>query len=625
MPPDTSAPDANPAPVNNAPNTPQKNNGLNAIEKPDKWQGGQAYRVISTVFPFLTWIALVRSQSLKLDCSAAITSAIFALPQGIAFALIAGLPPEFGLYAAIVAPIVSALFGSSWHAVSGPTVATSVVIISILSEYATPQSPQFIGTALILTLLAGLIQLSLGVFRLGHIVDFISHTVILGFSTGAAIIIMSSQLNGILGLSLPREGNLAISLLNTYDHLDESNLSVLLLSASTMIVALLCRHFFKRWPYLLIAMVYGAIVAMIMALAFDIKGLNMVGALPEGLPNIAFPELTLFQARELFSSAIAIATLGLIQSVSISRTIATKTGQRIDANQEFISQGLANVACSCNSGFFSSGSFTRTAVNHAAGAVTPLSSIMASGFIILFLAFGTGITAYLPTAAMSAVILLIGWGLIDSSHIKKIFQTSRIETAIFFITLLSTLLLSLEFAIYSGMFISLIIYLQKTSQPEVTKLMVDTLDPYHRLIPVTRRKSNPNPEISIIRVEGSIFFGSASHIRTNLENKGILKRRHILLICDNVNLIDIAGAELLLFLRNICHKNGGDFYLSGLTPEVRKYLLRSPYWKQLGGTKNIFNYQSNALNHITHLIEEKHEADKQRQKQETDKQILTQT
>lgn len=583
------------------PNIPPPPDKANPAASPT-W--GKMVLFIHQLFPFLRWLPKLTPQNIEIDLYAAVTSAIFALPQGLAFALIAGLPPEFGLYTAMIAPIVTALFGSSWHAVSGPTVATSIVIMSILSETAAPQSPHFIGSALMLTMLAGIIQLMLGVFRLGHIVNFISHTVILGFSTGAALLIMGSQLKGVLGIEFPRQENLAMTLKQTYLNLDKVNYNILLVASATLLVSLLCKRYFKRLPYLLVAMIAGAVMAFVMVEHAAIKDLSMVGALPSGLPSIVFPELTWFQTRELFASAIAIATLGLIQSVSISKTIATKTGQHIDANQEFVGQGISNIVCSMCSGFFSSCSFTRTGVNYSAGAVTPLSSILASGFILLLLLFATQVTAYLPTAAMSAIIMVIGWGLIDIDHIQKIVKTSRTETVVFVVTLLSTLLLSLEFAIYSGMFLSLIMYLQKTSTPKVTKMVVDKLDPYQRLIPLSPKKNNPHPKLSIIRIDGSVFFGSVDHIRSTLEQRGILGRKNILLIAHGVNLIDISGAELLLLIKKACNKSGGDLYLSGLVPEVRRYLLKSPYWKQLDSKTHFFSYQSDAVTYISQLIEE---------------------
>lgn len=555
------------------------------------------------IFPFLLWLGKVRPSTMKVDLYAGITSAIFALPQGLAFALIAGLPPEFGLYAAIVAPVVSAFFGSSWYMVSGPTVATSIVVISILSEYAVPQSPHFIGFALILTLLAGLIQLALGVFRLGHIVNFISHTVILGFSTGAALLIMSSQIKGFLGIEFARQDNIALTLYETYKQLGEVNPQVLFLSGSTFVVALLCHRLYPKLPYLLVAMVYGGIAATLMTWGFDAKNLGMIGALPRGLPQITLPELTWFQARELFASAIAIATLGLIQAVSISKTIAIKTGQPINANQEFIGQGLANIVCSFTNGFFSSGSFTRTGVNFSAGAATPVSSLLASSLIIAMLLFAAGVTAYLPTATMSAIIMIIGYQLIDTGHIRKILQTSRTETAVFSVTLLSTLFLSLEFAIYSGMFLSLVMYLQKTSTPKVLRLTVDQLDPYQRLIPLRDKQLSAHPHVDIFRVDGSIFFGSVEHIRKSVELIAWGKSKHALLICESVNLMDISGAELLLFIKQMMKKRGGDLFLAGLTPEVRRYLFKSPYWAQLGGRDNIFDYQTEAIEAINRLAE----------------------
>ncbi len=568
---------------------------------------------VTSLFPFLNWVSKVNPSGLRSDTYAAITSAIFALPQGIAFAMIAGLPPEFGLYAAIVAPIVFALFGSSWHSVSGPTVATSIVVASILTEYAVPQSPHFIGFALILTFLAGFIQLILGLFRLGHIVNFISHTVILGFSTGAAILIMTSQLKSFLGLSIERQDNVFMTLSATLTKIGDTNVSVLFISVTTYIVAVLCKKYFKGLPYLLIAMLYGGVVAAIMKYFIHIDNFAMVGALPQGLPEITVPNISWFQIKDLFASAIALATLGLIQSVSISKTIAIKTGQSIDANQEFIGQGLTNIMCSFTSGFFSSSSFTRTGVNYTAGAKTPMSSIMASGLIVLVLVFASGVTALLPLASMSAIIMIIGYQLIDFGHIRKVLRTSRTETAVFIVTMLSTLFLSLEFAIYSGMFLSLVMYLQKTSTPKVFRMIVDESDPYHRLIVMPTGNTAANKKkiekatqsnIRIFRIDGSIFFGSVEHIRKFLDVKRLPSKTHVIIFCESVNLIDISGAELLIFMRKILKKRGGDLYLTSLTPEVRKYLVRSPYWKHLGGRENVFDYQVEAVEYVTHLLEE---------------------
>lgn len=552
--------------------------------------------------PFFLWLPKVTPKTAKLDLTAAITSAIFALPQGLAFALIAGLPPEFGLYAAMIAPLVTALFGCSWHTVSGPTVPTSIVIISILSGFAVPASPQFIGLALLLTLLAGIIQFTLGIFRLGHLVNFISHTVILGFSSGAAILIIVSQLGTFFGIDIARQDNIAMTLQLLFQRFHQIDLATTSLSVTTLVVALLCAKYYKKLPNLLIAMAAGTILAFIMTVLFNVEQITMVGALPSGLPQITIPNLSWFQASELFASAIALATLGLIQSVSIAKTVSNKTGQPINANQEFVAQGLSNMACSFTSGFFSSCSFTRTGVNYAAGAVTPLSSIFASGFILLVLIFAAGITAYLPLASMSAIIIIAGYKLIDFAHIKKIIQTSHAETAIYVLTLLATLFLSLEFAIYSGMFLALILYLQKTSQPKVVSLTVDQYDPYHRLIELPSTGSE-HPKLAIIRVDGSLFFGSIDHIYQVINQSQAQQASYILLIGDGVNLIDISGAELLLRLKQYTRRKGGDLYLSGLTPAVRKYLSNSPYWDKLGGRSNIYNYQAEAINQINQLLD----------------------
>ncbi len=549
-------------------------------------------------FPFLIWFKETSVKTIKIDFIAAISSTIFALPQGIAFALIAGLPAEFGLYAAIVAPIASAFFGSSWHIVSGPTVATSIVIISTLSDYAVPSTPQFITMALTVTLLAGIIQLLLGLLKLGHIVNFISKTVILGFSTGAAILIISNQVSSFLGFEMQRQSNIIFQVQEIFRNLENTNITVATLSFVTLFTAILCAKFFKKLPSLLVAMAVGSIISFIFSRYLPSSNIEMVGSLTKGLPKFVMPDISFYTVKSVIASSIAIAILGLIQAVSISRTISNKTDQEINPSQEFIGQGIGNIACGVFSGFFSSASFTRTAVNYAAGAKTPLSSIIASGLIILILLFASNFTEFLPKPAMSAIILLVGWKLIDIGAIVKTFKTSIAETVIFFTTFVSTLFLSLEFAIYSGVIVSLIIYLEKTAHPKVQKITLDKNDPYRRLIKVTSDKQKQCPQLAILQIEGALFFGDVGYIGQKIRKRTHEKQTSILLICNGITLIDIAGADLLLSLSKRMRRKGGDLYLSGLNANARAYLLKSPYWQELGGNDNIFSFSVEAISAI---------------------------
>lgn len=562
-----------------------------------------SYKGLTQILPFLLWARHVNRTTLKFDLIAAFSSAIFALPQCIAFALIAGLPPEMGLYAGIIAPIFAGLFGSSWHSVSGPTVATSIVIISIVQEFAVPESPQYIGLVLSMTLLAGIIQLLLGVFRLGHLVSFISQTVIMGFTTGAAILIISNQVTNFLGLNIERQSNIFLHYQAIYENLENTNFSILIVALSTLLVCLICQRFWPKLPAFLVAMLSVSIGVYIFSFFTDTSHIKMVGALHTGLPSISTPDFSYHSVSQFMSSAIALATLGLIQTVSISKAIATKTGQHINSNQEFIGQGVTNIACSLFTGFFSSNSFTRSGVNYTAGARTPMSSFFASGLIVLVLLFAYNSTAFLPGAVMSAIIMLVGWKLIDIGHIKNIIKTSRGEFAIFLTTAVATLFLNLEFAIYSGVILALILYLQKTSHPKVVELVTDVNDPYHRLIEVTNKNNEECNSLKIIRIDGAIFFGSIEHIQHHIQSQLNPKQKYLLIICNGVSLIDISGAEMFLNLRKLLQRRGGDLYLSNLRQEARAYLVNSPYWEKLGSAKNVFNYSEEAVQTLFNKVD----------------------
>lgn len=562
------------------------------------------YLGLARLFPFMAWFKVITPRTLRFDLVAAFSSAIFALPQCIAFALIAGLPPEMGLYAGIIAPIIAGFFGSSWHSVSGPTVATSIVIISILQEYAVPESPQYIGLVLSLTLLAGIIQLLLGIFRLGHLVSFISQTVIMGFTAGAAILIISNQVANILGLSIERQKNIFLLYRAIYDNLDSVNYAILIVALSTLLICFLCQRFWPKLPAFLVAMFSVSIGVYIFSFFGDTSHIEMVGALNAGLPNIVMPDFNYHTVSQFMSSAIALATLGLIQTVSISKAIANKTGQHINSNQEFIGQGMTNIACSMTMGFFSSNSFTRTGVSYTAGSKTPMASVFASVLIVLVLLFAYRSTEFLPGATMSAIIILVGWKLIDFKHVKNIIKTSRGEFAIFLTTMVATLFLNLEFAIYSGVILALILYLQKTADPKVAELVTDSTDAYHRLIEVTDADDDEECRyLKIIRIDGSIFFGSIEHIQNHIQSMLHPQQKYLLIICDGVSVIDISAAEMFLTLKKTLQKRGGDLYLSNLKQEARAYLVNSPYWARLGSSKNVFNFSEEAVQTLFNRID----------------------
>jgi SulP family sulfate permease len=544
------------------------------------------------VFPFLRWWPAVTPQTVRQDLLAGLTNAVVVLPQGVAFAMIAGLPPEYGLYTAIVTPIIAALFGSSRHLISGPTTAISIVVFSTVSPFAEPGTAAFLGYVLTLTFIAGVFQLALGIARLGALVNFVSHSVVVGFTAGAAILIATSQMKHFLGVGVP----LGESFLNTWIDLArkaaEINPYVVAVAGVTLIAAVLFKVLRPRWPGMLLAMIAGSVVSLL--LGGESHGVRLVGSLPAHLPPLSSPDFSLATIRQLGPGALAVAMLGLIEAVSIARAIATRSHQRIDGNQEFIGQGLSNIIGSFFSAYAGSGSFTRSGINYQAGARTPLAAIFAALGLALILLLIAPLTAYLPIPAMAGLILLVAYNLIDFHHIRGILRTSRADAAVLVTTFLSTLFIELEFAIYLGVILSLVLYLNRTAHPRVVTRVPDPDQPKRRF--VTSDTLPGCPQLRIVRIDGSLFFGAVNHVQEALHkmNEAAPDQRHVLLICHGVNFVDVAGAEMLVQEARRLRAEGGDLYLCGLKKGVREPLARGGHLDAIG-LDHVFDSKAGAI------------------------------
>ncbi len=547
--------------------------------------------------PFLQWRHLVTKRTTRADLIAGVTGAIIVLPQGVAFAIIAGLPPEYGLYSAIVPAIVAALFGSSFHLISGPTTAISIVIFSAISPHAAPSSAEYISMVLTLTFMAGLFQLLLGLARLGSLVNFISHSVVVGFTAGAAVLIATSQLSNFLGIPGSKRHAFLHMWMDLLSALPEVNPYVAVLALATLASAVLIRIFLPQWPGMLIAMILGSILAE--ALDGKAHGVRLIGSLPGHLPPLSLPDLTMPAMRHLASAALAVAMLGLVEAVSIARSVATRSYQRIDSNQEFVGQGLSNIVGSFFSSYASSGSFTRTGVNYEAGAQTPMAAVYAAVSLTAVLLLIAPLTAYLPIASMAGILLLVAYGLIDGHHIKTIMKTSRQETAVLAVTFLATLLVELEFAIYVGVILSLLLYLNRTSHPHFITLVPDIDSNKKGLVNILKKPSPECPQLKIVRIDGSLFFGAVNHIADELRviAKKNPEQAHILIVGGGINFIDVAGCEMLANEAHRLHLTGRQLYLCSLKGDVMDVLRRGGYLKRIG-EENIFRSKTEAIKQI---------------------------
>ncbi|MGA7979862.1 MAG: SulP family inorganic anion transporter [Chromatiaceae bacterium] len=515
------------------------------------------------LMPFMSWLPDVGRTELKADLMAALTGAIVVLPQGVAFATIAGMPPEYGLYAGMVPAMIAAFFGSSRHLVSGPTTAASVVLFSALSIMAVPGSPDYVTLALTLTFMVGLFELALGLARMGALVNFISHSVVIGFTAGAAILIAAKQLKHFFGMSIDSGGHLHDILLEFGRHVVDINPYATIVAAVTLLLGIGVKRWVPRFPYMIGAMVGGSVVAVLfdLWLGSEMTHIATVGALPATLPPLSAPVLTIENIRQLAPSALAVTLFALTEAVSIGRALAARGGYRIDGNQEFIAQGLSNVAGSFFSGYVATGSFNRSGLNYEAGARTPLAAIFAGFLLMVIVLLVAPLASYLPKAAMAGILFLVAWGLIDFKEIGHILHSSKRETSVFAVTFFSALFLELEFAIFAGVLLSLVLYLDKTSRPRIVTRTPDPRSPDRAFS--TDSDLPQCPQLRILRIDGSLFFGSVNHVQQAFDRLRAEHpdQKHLAIVASGINFVDLQGAEALAQEAHRRRADGGALYL----------------------------------------------------------------
>ncbi|MDZ4202343.1 MAG: SulP family inorganic anion transporter [Gallionella sp.] len=541
----------------------------------------------------MQWKHLIDKQSSRADLIAGLTGAMIVLPQGVAFATIAGMPPEYGLYAAMVPAIIAALFGSSWHLVSGPTTAISIAVFAAMSPLADPGSPEFISMVLTLTFLVGLFQLILGLARMGVLVNFISHTVVIGFTAGAAVLIAASQVKHFFGIAIERGAHFHVVIEQLILQLGDINPYVASIGAVTLASGILTKRFWPKMPYMIVAMVVGSLVAWLVNLEIgvDITQIKTVGALPAHLPPLSLPDFSYATIHKVLFPALVVTMLALTEAVSISRAIAVKSEQRIDGNQEFIGQGLSNLFGSFFSSYASCGSFNRSGVNYAAGARTPLATVYASIFLLLILLLVAPLAAYLPTAAMAGILFLVAWGLIDFHHISSIMKTSRGETVILWVTLLGTLV-DLEKGIFFGILLSLAIYLYRVSKPGMRAVVPSKEDGAYHFVGA---EDHPQcPQLSIMRINGALFFGAVDNVRDRLHqiDEENPQQKSVLLTVRGLTFVDVAGAEMLAQEARRRKKMGGKVYFYSCKEATMDFLRKSGAMKDIG-EEHFFPVMSN--------------------------------
>ena len=526
---------------------------------------------------------MVNRVTTRADLLAGLTGALIVLPQGVAFATIAGMPPEYGLYAAMLPAIIAALFGSSWHLVSGPTTAISIAVFAAISPLAEPGSPEFINMVLTLTFLTGLFQLILGLARMGILVNFISHTVVIGFTAGAALLIAFSQVKNFLGINIPRGAPFHVVIEQTIAQFGDINPYVTFIGLITLVAGIFAKRFVSKLPYMIVAMVVASLVAYLinMEVGAETTLIKTVGALPSRLPPFVPPDFSYATIHTVLFPALVVTMLALTEAVSISRAIAVKSEQRIDGNQEFIGQGISNLIGSFFSSYASCGSFNRSGVNYEAGARTPLATVFASIFLVLILLLVAPLASYLPKAAMAGILFLVAWGLIDFHHIYSIMRTSRAETVTLFVTLVGTVV-DLEKGIFFGMVLSLALYLYRVSRPSIVpSVPAQEEGAYHF---VDAKGLAECPQFRIVRINGSVFFGAVDSVQNELMqiDANNPQQKTVMILASGINFVDVAGAEMLAQEARRRRKMGGGLYFYRGNDSIYQFLRKSDKLDDIG-------------------------------------------
>ncbi|MEE9121152.1 MAG: SulP family inorganic anion transporter [Syntrophobacteria bacterium] len=537
---------------------------------------------MSDFVPFLSWIRTYGRRHIKADLVAGLTVAVVAVPQCMAYALIAGLPVQYGLYAAIVPAIIGSLWGSSAQLVTGPTTAISLVVLSTLIQLAQPGSDHYLQLAFFLALMVGVIQIAMGVARLGSLLNFVSHSVILGFTAGAAVLIGFKQIPNLLGLNLEKTSIFVESLVQIANHMHETHIITPALGLGTVAIIVALRKLRPSWPGTLIALVViGGVVALF---KLDAHGVAVVGAMPQSLPPFHFPNIHGLEIEvdiaDLAPGALAIAILGLMEAVSIAKSIAGQTHQRLNVNQEFIGQGLANVAASLFSGYAGSGSFTRSAVNFRSGGKTPMSGVFSGITVAVVVLLAAPLAAKLPVAALAGVLMVVAYQMIQIEDIKRAIRATRSDAAVLVMTFLSTLFLHLEFAVYVGVLLSICLHLAETSHPRIHSIVPDLNT--GRMVGSARGRICC--QMDIVTVEGPVFFGSVTFVLEDLQLrlKNHPRMANLLIRMHQANILDASGVHALEIILEEVQERGGGLYFAGVKPRIFQIFKNSGFLLEVG-------------------------------------------
>ena len=546
--------------------------------------------------PMPDWLVGYRRTDLAGDMTAGIITAIMLVPQGMAYALLAGLPPQVGLYASIVPLVLYAMLGSSRTLAVGPVALVSLLVASSAGAIADQGSEAYHQVALTLAFLVGLLSVLFGLLRAGFLVNFLSHPVISGFTSAAALVIGFSQLRHLLGIDIPRTHNIAEILANAFEARGEVGVSTvgigvaaiaLLLVARGPLTRALTRVGLPAQSAQSVARAGPLFMVILTTLTVGILGLDTqagvktVGAIPAGLPPLSGPTLTLDLLQDLLPAAFLIAFVGFLESVSVAKALASKRRQKIDANRELIGLGSANLGAAFTGGYPVTGGFSRSSVNFEAGANTPLASIITALFVALTVLLLTPLFYHLPKAALAAIIIVAVSGLIDLRTLRTAWAYNKADAISLVATFAAVLVLGVEPGIVAGIIVSLGLFLWRTAEPHFA--IVGRVGTSEHFRNIKRHDVRTCPRILAIRIDESLYFANARFLETTILAEVAERREleHVVLICSAVNVIDTSALESLHTLIHELRDAGVTLHLAEVKGPVMDRLRRTDLLDQL--------------------------------------------
>lgn len=547
-------------------------------------------KLIHHLFPFLQWFDNYNLSLFRSDLLAGITVALILIPQSMAYAILAGLPPVIGLYAAAITPMLAAMWGSLRQLSTGPIAIMSLLVLTTLSTMAEPGSSEYVEMAILLTVIVGLIKLLVGLFRMGIIMSFISLSAVKGFTSAAALIIMSTQLPHLLGVKIERSEYFFPTIYKIILAIPDMHIPSFLIGISSLIVIFLLRKI-KLIPPGLIALLLATIVTGVFSL--DLFGVSVVGKVVSGFPTPNIPTLDMHIISPLLGPSVVIALISFVETYSVSKTISLETNQKFDINKEFVGQGISNLIGSVFQSYPVSGSFSRTAINYKAGAKTGISSVIASIGVILVLLFFTPLLYYLPKAALGAMVISAVFFLFHPRQVFRLFKKNRDDGIVAIAVFVLSLVTKPDYALLIGISISLIFFIWKAMHPRIIRV---TRDLNYKVDLNGDLMDKPScPQIFHLRSDNSIFFVNAEYTIEHLDEqlqKASPATKYFVLDFESVAFIDITAIEEIRIFKEDIKNMGIQFVVIGVHEPVMRVFKSTGFYDELDPDLMYENRQS---------------------------------